>query len=88
MESKLKEGILQTFADHANLPDRIDDIDKKNFNEKPTCELCDRKFNKFNFHRHHCRKCYKSVCDRCSANTRKLAKLDDTLYRVCDYCDT
>jgi hypothetical protein len=39
--------------------------------------------------RHHCRRCGKSVCNKCSANMKPLSRQDPkTLYRVCDACDT
>ena len=85
-----KEGVLHGLADDANLPDDITELgNKEEFNLLNYCELCEVTFNKLKgVNRHHCRKCFKSVCQPCSANKRKLAKNDETLHRVCDYCDT
>jgi hypothetical protein len=80
-------GILGNFADDANLPEKIDDFESK-FNEYKSCELCDKAFKAIYNPRHHCRKCNKSVCQMCSSNKRKLAKNDDNLHRICDFCDT
>lgn len=45
-------------------------------------------FTSFN-RRHHCRRCGKSVCQKCSMTKRYLSKSDKkTLYRICDFCDT
>lgn len=82
-------GIFNSLADDANLPEMLKDGDKEAWNLKTYCELCDRTFSKLKgISRHHCRKCNKSVCQQCSNNRRKLAKSDETLFRVCDYCDT
>lgn len=43
------------------------------------CFLCERKFNKIKYPRHHCRLCGKSCCDDCS-------KKRITKNRVCDIC--
>lgn len=81
--------IIGGLADDANLPDKIPDLDRSKFNEMPSCELCDRDFNKLKrIDRHHCRKCYRSVCDKCSMSRRKLSKACKDPHRVCDYCDT
>lgn len=85
---KTKGGILGDLADDANLPEEFTSEEKK-FNLMNYCELCDQQFSKLKgISRHHCRKCNKSVCQQCSNNKRKLAKQDETLYRVCDQCDT
>ena len=82
-------GILAAVADDAGLPDELDDMGKEQFNNMNYCELCDRNFAKLKgIARHHCRKCNRSVCQQCSNSKRRLAKNDDTLYRVCDFCDT
>ena len=83
-----KSGVLGELAEDTHLPDELEEDFKDNFNEQDNCELCDSKFKKVGNPRHHCRKCYKSVCQKCSNNKRKLAKKDDTLYRCCDFCDT
>ena len=44
------------------------------------CGLCDAKFTMF-FRRHHCRKCGRLVCARCSDH-----KLPGTEDRACDDC--
>jgi len=39
--------------------------------------------------RHHCRRCGKSVCSKCSGNMKPLSRGDQkTAYRICDACDT
>ena len=39
--------------------------------------------------RHHCRRCGKSVCNKCSANMQSLSRQDPkTIFRICDACDT
>ena len=56
-------GILGTLADDANLPETIEELDKDMFNNKDDCEFCERNFSKIKGNpRHHCRKCFKSVC--------------------------
>ena len=35
-----------------------------------------------------CKRCGKSVCEKCSVNERALAKKDPTTYKICDACDT
>ena len=56
-------GILESLGDEANLPAHLDELDKKDFNEKNFCELCDRNFARLKgINRHHCRKCNRSVC--------------------------
>jgi hypothetical protein len=80
---------LEGLAEDANLPSEEEVENSKNFNQLNYCELCDRTFNKLKgIPRHHCRKCNRSVCTQCSNNKRKLTKKDDSLYRVCDACDT
>jgi len=87
--AKRENGILGSLADDANLPDEGPDHDRDQFNCSNFCELCDRTFAKLKgINRHHCRKCNKSVCQQCSNNKRKLSKQDETLFRVCDFCDT
>ena len=89
--SSLQRGskILDTLADNANLPDEFDDFGKEALNLQKMCELCEVVFNKIKgINRHHCRKCHRSVCTQCSNNKRKLSKKDDTLFKVCDFCDT
>jgi len=77
------------LADDANLPTELEDMNRESFNMMNFCELCDRNFAKLKgINRHHCRKCNRSVCQQCSASKRRLAKNDETLYRVCDFCDT
>ena len=91
LNPKTGQGILAQFADDVNLPDDIEDESeaREAFHEGKACELCEKTFNKIKgIGRHHCRKCYKSVCQQCSSQKRKLAKNIDTLFRVCDYCDT
>ena len=86
---KLGSKILDTLADDANLPEEFDECGKESFNLNKMCELCEVVFNKIKgINRHHCRKCHRSVCTQCSNNKRKLSKKDDTLHKVCDFCDT
>jgi hypothetical protein len=80
-------GILGQLAENAHLPNITDADDREEWNEKSFCELCDTTFN-LRTKRHHCRKCKKSVCQSCSGTKRQISKKDQTLYRVCDYCDT
>ena len=81
--------ILSNLADDHNLPEELDELNKGQFNNRNFCELCDRNFAKYKgINRHHCRKCFRSVCQKCSNSKRRLAKNDDTLQRVCDFCDT
>jgi len=69
------------------LPDNFD-TKKVVKHEKSQCEICYLKFGISN-KRHHCKRCGKSVCSKCSLNQRPLSKKDlKTIYRVCDYCDT
>jgi len=37
--------------------------------------------------RHHCKRCARTVCDKCRQNKRRLAKNDKAEYLVCDQCD-
>ncbi len=37
--------------------------------------------------RHHCRRCGKTVCDRCWKNYLRISKSDKQDYQVCDCCD-
>ena len=63
----------------------VDHVEESDFNCMNNCELCDVKFAKIKgINRHHCRKCNKSVCGPCSTNKRRLAKTDETEFRVCD----
>ena len=81
-----RNSVLAKLGEESVLPDEVEESD---FNLKNECELCSVKFKKLKgINRHHCRKCNKSVCGPCSNNERKLAKNEDVLYRVCDYCDT
>jgi hypothetical protein len=74
-------------TENKDLPDEFDEK-KVQFHEKDNCEICILKFNTSN-RRHHCRRCGKSVCNKCSANQKALSKSDSkTLYRICDACDT
>ena len=73
--------------DFDGLPERFnpDDI---TFHELKSCEICEQVFN-MTIRRHHCRRCGKSVCSKCSGNMKPLSKLDQkTAYRICDACDT
>lgn len=58
------------------------------FHELKSCEICEIVFS-LTQRRHHCRRCGKSVCNKCSANMKPLSRQDaKTMYRVCDACDT
>jgi len=35
-----------------------------------------------------CKRCGKAVCENCAKHKRRLSKLEDKVYRVCDECDT
>jgi len=37
--------------------------------------------------RHHCKRCARTVCDRCRQNKRRLSKQDKQEQLVCDQCD-
>lgn len=82
-------NVFGDLGEDANLPDDIlaDDEIKELFHEEKNCELCDKKFNLVT-PRHHCRKCYQSVCNTCSSSRRRLCKKSEKEYRVCDFCDT
>lgn len=69
------------------LPEYFDPATVK-FHEFKYCEICEQVFN-MTIRRHHCRRCGKSVCNKCSANMKPLSRSDPkTIYRLCDGCDT
>lgn len=69
------------------LPDFFDP-NSVGHHELKSCEICDVVFS-MTQRRHHCRRCGKSVCNKCSANMKPLSRQDaKTVYRVCDACDT
>ena len=76
------------------MPDKVGDVNREKFNNASYCELCEIQFKRpvaslsAGIKRHHCRNCYRSVCQKCSTNLRRLSKADATPQRVCDYCDT
>jgi len=79
--------LIEMNIDIKALPDNFD-TKKVVKHEKSQCEICYLKFGISN-KRHHCKRCGKSVCSKCSLNQRPLSKKDlKTIYRVCDYCDT
>jgi hypothetical protein len=78
---------IEEMLDFDGLPERFnpDDI---TFHELKACEICEQTFN-MTIRRHHCRRCGKSVCSKCSGNMKPLSKADQkTAYRICDACDT
>eukprot|EP00347_Sterkiella_histriomuscorum_P016764 403351941 len=78
---------LQQFYQQNALPEYFDET-KVEFHELNNCEICYIKFNTTH-RRHHCRRCGKSVCGKCSNNEKPLSRSDQKkLYRVCDQCDT
>jgi len=52
---------------------------------KGECKLCGTAFSLL-VRRHHCRKCYSSVCSRCSPNSSVLPEFGDSAERVCERC--
>lgn len=50
------------------------------------CRVCSRKWGIFSNRRHHCRKCGKLVCNKCSRARIKLAPKDQKAVRACDEC--
>ncbi len=72
------------------LPDNFDEKKVKP-HELSNCEICFTKFDKISNNRHHCRRCGRSVCMKCSLTNRPLSKKDlygkKVTHRVCDYCD-
>jgi len=54
------------------LPETFDEK-KITFNDLNNCEICYIKFTALN-RKHHCRKCGKTVCNKCSNNQRPLSK--------------
>lgn len=49
------------------------------------CSICGHSFSFLN-RRHHCRKCYASVCAGCSAHSAALPGFGGNVERVCDRC--
>lgn len=90
LEALNKNNVFGDLGEEANLPDDIlpDDQIKELYHEENQCELCDVTFKKVFNPRHHCRRCYKSVCNNCSGSKRRLCKKSEKEYRVCDACDT
>jgi hypothetical protein len=79
--------ILEEMLDFDGLPERFNP-DEITFHELKACEICEQTFN-MTIRRHHCRRCGKSVCSKCSGNMKPLSKVDQkTAYRICDACDT
>jgi hypothetical protein len=75
--------------DNNGLPESFD-VEQVVFHELKHCEICEQVWG-MTIRRHHCRKCGKSVCSKCSAQLKPLSKADvasKTAYRVCDGCDT
>ena len=66
-----------------DLPDFFD-LNAVQWDNSPHCELCAADFSMFSTKRHHCRRCGKSVCIKCSTEKRRLCKLDHAKHRVCD----
>lgn len=50
------------------------------------CRLCGWKWGLIRHRRHHCRKCGKLVCGRCSRGRSKFLDYPDKAVRVCDKC--
>ena len=73
---------LIVLADE-DLPDFFD-LNAVQWDNSPHCELCAADFSMFSTKRHHCRRCGKSVCIKCSTEKRRLCKLDHAKHRVCD----
>ena len=77
------------------LPEEFEIKTEKNkeFNNSSTCESCGKNLNKklvgifSSSSRHHCRRCGKTVCDRCWKNLKRLSKKDSNYHNVCDQCD-
>jgi hypothetical protein len=72
-----------------NLPDFYKVADKDEFNEADNCEMvnCGANFKGIKgAKRHHCRRCAKSVCEKCSLK-RRLSKTDAELHYTCTQCD-
>lgn len=86
-----RPGVFSNLVDDAHLPMKPEDENEieEQFNEEKFCELCNAVFNKLRGNpRHHCRNCFKSVCDKCSNNKRRIYRNSEKEYRVCDFCDT
>jgi hypothetical protein len=86
-----KPSIFGNLVDDAHLPMKPENEDEieEEFHEEKACEFCQVTFGKLRgISRHHCRRCFKSVCDKCSNNKRRIYRNSEKEYRVCDFCDT
>jgi hypothetical protein len=78
---------IEEMLDFDGLPEKFNP-EAITFHELKACEICEQTFN-MTIRRHHCRRCGKSVCSKCSGNMKPLSKSDQkTAYRICDACDT
>ena len=86
-KNSLKLRYIESMLDDNSLPETFD-ADAVEHHELKQCEICETTFN-MTSRRHHCRKCGKSVCSKCSANMKALSRQDSkTLFKICDACDT
>lgn len=67
------------------LPETFQVKQKGDYHNLDNCEFCFRNFT-FRQPRHHCRKCAKTVCERCSVK-RRLSKCDGELHYCCFECE-
>lgn len=77
-EVESKNETPKSLLDVHDLSSRFDNSDQ--------CSRCKVVFSMFN-RRHHCRKCFKSVCHACSGHTALLPEIaGDEEQRICDDC--
>jgi hypothetical protein len=88
-KDKLRSKIKKNEEGFEGLPDDCETVDEKNFDNEDQCYLClkalAKKFGGLRKKgRHHCRKCGRTVCDRCRQNRKRISKNDKNEYLVCD----
>lgn len=79
--SKLKAKLRKNEEGLDGLPDDFEVVAEKDFEEADECFSCKKQLaKKFGGlrkkGRHHCRKCGRTVCDKCRQNKKKVSKND------------
>lgn len=71
------------------LPDEFHPVTEQDFEEADSCFSCNKQLSKkfgalTKKGRHHCRRCGRTVCDKCRKNEKRLSKNDKKDYPICD----
>eukprot|EP00347_Sterkiella_histriomuscorum_P006113 403354017 len=90
--SKSKLKVKKQEEGFEGLPQQAKIMKEDEFEQSDSCFSCQKSLKKklgalMKKGRHHCRRCGRTVCDKCWQNQKRISQSDKTVYQVCDQCD-